>query len=272
MPRHAVADEIRRVVARLGGRPPTHHVDGPRANVASPADAARDVARAVAVAVDAEAMHSPPPGTGVLVATVPAVEARASSTHLPLAATGRLAMPPPARIGSTAAALPHAGTPAAVPVAVDAPGSATADLHVATPGLHSEARPFAASWRRVGPLPGRAAPRRRRTLPRVLFLARRRRIPAATVPRGRLAAAWATLLREHPHPQDSVAFVGLYGPLPLGAVVGARLEADGTTLTELRRVPIPGPRGDLVMAIHRPTGTVLRTAYPRGAERRGRLR
>ena len=247
-------------------------MDGPLARAASLTDAGRGTSRALAVAIDAEAMHSPPPGTGVLTAAASDVEARISETHLPLETTARLAMPPPARIGSAAAALPAAGPAGAVPLGLGTPASFTAELHVALPGLHSEARPLTAHRRRVGPLPGRASPRRYRALPRVLFLARRRRIRAAGVERGRLAGAWATLLREHAYPQDDVTFVGLYGPLPLGVVVGARLERDGTTLVELRRVAIPGPRGDVVMALYRPTGTVLRTAYPRGAERRGRLR
>lgn len=272
MSRHTLTNEIRRVVARLGGSPPVHAAPAPEVVVSRLETTAEREARPVPVAIDASLVEVERPGSSAAALTVPPLEARASDVARPFAPTAHRADPPPSASACRGVPLLEASAAAVPAVAVPAPPSSTVDIDTARASLRHGDRPFQAHRRTEPPLPARAAPRRFARPPRALCLVRRARTPATTIDRERLAGAWATLLREHPVAADDVAFVGMYGPLPLGALVGARVEREGSVLVELRPGGRPGPLGDLVMAIHHPTSRVLRTAYPRHRGPGGRLR
>jgi hypothetical protein len=67
--------------------------------------------------------------------------------------------------------------------------------------------------------------------------------------------------------------VGVYGPLPLGAVAGVGL-SPGSDCAEivLRMTRMPGPSGDLVLARDVRTGALLRALVPQNEPMRRRMR
>jgi hypothetical protein len=93
---------------------------------------------------------------------------------------------------------------------------------------------------------------------------RRSPVPWALLSRARLRAGWTTVAAEHAVPAASLRLVGVYGPLPLGAVAGVGLPP-GSDRAEvvLRMTRVPGPSGDLVLARDVRTGALLRALVPR---------
>lgn len=187
--------------------------------------------------------------------------------------------PGPPAVGTAVAVPPIAGRPrrAAPPV----PGaarrmavpSATARIHGVSAGLASRVdrvAPVAAAARGVSPPAPAAARRPAAGTPPALLRQRRERIPWPRLPRPRLAAAWERLLREHGVPAHDLRLVAVVGPLPLGAVRAAGLDADGRVVVALAPGPAPGPSGDLALARPAAGGRLLRSAVPYPAAPAGR--
>jgi hypothetical protein len=91
--------------------------------------------------------------------------------------------------------------------------------------------------------------------------ARRHRIPWHLLGRERLGAAWEAVQRDHGGALADLRLAGVYGPLPLGAVAAAALEADGRLGVVLagRR---PGRTGDVALARDMATGRLVRADVP----------
>lgn len=271
--RRTLAEDLKRVVASIGGVPatrsatdeaPVTHRPGFEGLAASRSGRERGF-------LDLGG----PDGTAALHPAAPPV-ADVSAIERPLTTRASLSdavsSPPPVRAVPVLAAPPaRGGRPAdalAAPgvhgerVRVAGPDDATVTLDVDAGPVH---RPpgFGDVAGHAVPVLARPGARRYRTLPRALLLVRRARTPAASLPKKRLATMWATLLREHPLPAEEVAFVGLYGPFPMELVAGARVGPDARIVVEMRRKVVKGRLGDILLAVHTPTGTLLRTMYPR---------
>jgi len=91
---------------------------------------------------------------------------------------------------------------------------------------------------------------------------RRARVPWTAIAPERLGRGWRRLLAEHPHPVDEMRLVGVWGPLPLARVARAVLGPDGRLSVVLVPGRTGGPRGDVLLARHLPTGRLLRTDDP----------
>ena len=196
------------------------------------------------------AVHAPDaPGAGAVAGVAPALGA-SIRTAAPPAATARGGL---ARLGAPA----HGGP--AEPLRGRAGRLA--------------ARPPGVVARAEGPLPARLARggTGRRADP--VRIQRRSPVPWALLSRERLRAGWTTVAAEHAVPAASLRLVGIYGPLPLGAVaaVGLPPESDRAEVV-LRITRMPGPSGDLVLARDVRTGALLRALVPRNRPvgRRGR--
>jgi hypothetical protein len=92
-----------------------------------------------------------------------------------------------------------------------------------------------------------------------LYLLHRSRVDWGLIGRDRLARGWARMLADHARPPADLRLVGVFGPLPLAAVAAVSLAQDGRLAVRLRRPPVPGPAGDVVLALHEPSGTLLRS-------------
>ena len=181
------------------------------------------------------------------------------------AATARRTAAAPATAARGGPAVP--GTRArAVPVP-----AASARAHGVAPDLAGRAvdpgpvRP-APSVRACGPLrrPGARATRIRPGSS--LLVLRRRPVPWAVLPRERLLAAWARLLRDHRALPDDLRLLGVYGPLPLDAVASVVLDPrDDEVLVTLRRTRAPGPSGDVALARDGTSHRLLQSRVPSGA-------
>jgi hypothetical protein len=90
---------------------------------------------------------------------------------------------------------------------------------------------------------------------------RRARVPWGALPRERLATAWDRVRAEAGPGAADLRLVGVFGPLPLGAVEDVVLEQDGRLAVTLARRP-PGPAGDLVLARHGERGALVRSDVP----------
>lgn len=271
--RHSVSTEIRRVVARLGGYPDAHGVGFPTVAVSRIEPDTEDHTHGVPVALQTSATEFQRPGANVVAIEAPRLEAHASPAHRPPTTEAHYAEPPPAIVGAHVADLISSpGLHDLSDAPIKAPDSATVHFDVDRIPLSSSARPFQTHALREEPLPRRASARLFRTLPHVFNVMYRERIPATTIPRQRLADAWNTLLREHPLPPDQITFVGFYGPVPLGAVTGARVTEGASLAVEVRRRPMVGPVGDIIVGFHKETRTVVRSAYPRRRGRPGAVR
>jgi hypothetical protein len=112
---------------------------------------------------------------------------------------------------------------------------------------------------RVPPLPSIVAVGTRPDPGGPLFLAHRERADWRLIGRERLARGWARVLRDHALPADDLRLIGVFGPLPLAAIAGVVLGADGRLGVRLARPRLPGPAGDVVLARHEPSGTLLRS-------------
>ena len=199
----------------------------------------------------------------------------------PLAVRVRAAEPP----HPSAAAVPPPGAGAGPPQAVGPPSARPASVAaLATTAVAGAERLAAAAAHRVAPAivaapgavpcrlgsSGRAGgvvrrPAARRGLLGAgsrLHLQRRARVPWNLLPRERLLAAWTRLLREHGAPPDELRLLGVYGPLPLGAVEGVVLRPDGRAELRLARRRARGPMGDVALARHVPTGHLVRSDVP----------
>lgn len=266
-PRRQVAVEIRKVVARLGGHPEVHGVAAPEVVVTRLGEDAERVVHAVPTQIDRVVIDAPLLGAGVEGLTIPPLEAEVDAALRPLEAIAHYAEPPPAITPSHRVPAIEPGAAQTVAHRVAAPDTHTVHYDVDRVDLHGVARPTAV--RRHEPsLPRRAGVRRYRTLPRSLFLLHRTRVPWEAVGRTHLATGWTALLREHAVVIDDLTPIGMYGPMRMGLVAGARVTGDGRLAVELRPKPIPGPRGDIFVALHRPTGRVLRSASARATRRR----
>jgi hypothetical protein len=272
-----LADDLRRVLGRLGG--------APAVNVVAPAGAPTHT-----VGLCAAAVAAPPLGLGVPAATVPPPGADLAATRPPApsaaprtlpvalaAGSGAVAVaPPPPRVraGGIGAVVRCGAVPPAPARAVvagvrpvRAPAVAGATVPVVRHLRVRAERPLPRAARAGGTAPPPAGP---------LLVARRRRAGWTGIDRGRLARAWGRMLADHGLPGDELTLIGLYGPVPLGLVAGVALEPDGRVALRLARARSTGPPGDVVLARHAPTGRLLRVdvaaAGPPGAPGTGRRR
>lgn len=262
MARRTVGEEIRRVVARLGGTPGTHAVDMPVPGVHGAAGP--DVAaRALRPGVAARAMRPDPPGArAVAVAVAPSPPRMRRAVHELHAAvrggTHPLGTP---RIRGT-----HGLRSPACRVVATRPGPARAHRAAVCRASGRGTRVTVATARARGevPLPRAANIRRPRAVPPALFVTRRHRAAWDAIERLRLAAGWRQVLVDHRLPAEQLELVGIYGPLPLGLVDGVLLEGDGRLAVTLARRAVSGPPGDVAIARHVPSGRLLRSALPHG--------
>lgn len=129
----------------------------------------------------------------------------------------------------------------------------------ATPHAHAHAVAVpGAGARRVRAL---ARPGVRRERPAALSVQRRARVPWHLLPRERLAAAWSGVQGAHRAAQAELHLVGVYGPVPLGAVEAVRLEPDGHLRVTLGRRRA-APSGDIALARHLPSQRLVRCDIP----------
>jgi hypothetical protein len=258
-----VGEELRRVLARLGGVPATHAVEAAHAGthpVALPAAAAASSVPAVGATAGAV----PAPGAAVAVLRPPTPRTTALRAAVrPAATPGRVAtaLPAPAaRTGRGAVVRTHAVAPAPARAGVRPVrpcGAAARAVVVALAGR--------AAVRAERPLPAGRAHRREALPGGPLFTVRRRRADWASLDRHRLAVAWGRMLADHGLPGDLLNLVGLYGPVPLGLLRGVALEPDGRVAMRLGRARSAGPPGDVVLARHTGDGRLLRVDVPRAA-------
>lgn len=139
----------------------------------------------------------------------------------------------------------------------------------AAPTAHRAATPTPPTRARAAPAPGTGAHRTRalappgvrRARPAALLTQRRARAPWHLLPRERLAAAWAGVQGAHRAAQADLHLVGVYGPVPLGAVEAVRLEPDGRLRVTLGRRRAE-PLGDIALARHLPSQRLVRCDVP----------
>jgi hypothetical protein len=155
-------------------------------------------------------------------------------------------------------------SPRAVEVTLSAEPGPSMELIGERPAVGGADSTIRATWGSVAVLPKGASHRARLRPGGVALSQRRRRVPWELIRRERLLAAWARILREHGLEADDVRLVGVFGPLPLGALFGAALDPDGErAVISLRRTRVPGPPGDLALARHVPSGRLVSAAIPR---------
>jgi hypothetical protein len=229
---------VRRLIARIGASSTARNAPAPVARVH-----ATEPPRPAAAAV-------PPPGAEAGPARAvgpPAARPEAVAALATAAVAGAQRLAPVAAHGVAAAIV---AAPGAVACGLGTPGRAGGVVR----------RPAA----RRGPLG--AGSRLHRQL--------RARVPWNLLPRERLLAAWTRLLREHGVAPGELRLLGVYGPLPLGAVEGVVLRPDGRAEVRLARRRARGPTGDVALARHVPTGRLVRSDVPEpGRSRvRGSLR
>jgi len=259
--RRALGEDLRRLVARLGGAPEVHGVAEDVPAVRRPAPPAV-AALAPPVAAAPVAHGLTPPGAALVARchTGPAAVGRVAavawdpSAHRVAAPPARARVRAPGRLAAPGARPLAAPSPVARARPVGALGAAART---------AAARLAAARARAVPPLPARAVLRTPRTPPAALRVARRARVPWAGIAPERLGRGWRRVLREHAHPAGDMRLVGVWGPLPLARVAGAVLEADGRLAVTLVPGRPGGPRGDVLLARHVPTGRLLRSDVPR---------
>jgi len=256
--RRTVAEEIRRVVARLGGTPATREVPPPEAEIhAPPLCVAEAAALALEIGVGTGTVAGPTADPRRFAPAITAVEASGPSTLLR------------ARVSEERPAI------AAPAVRGRAPGIVARAREGALGGLR--ARPSAVALCDARPRPGPAGLGERvrvgavPSLPPLvalggpprpdgpLYLSYRARVDWGLIGRERLARGWARMLGDHARPPEDLRLVGVFGPLPLAAVAAVSLAADGRLAIRLRRPQLPGRAGDVVLALHEPSGTLLRS-------------
>lgn len=258
MARRTVAEELRRVLARLGGTPAIREVPEPDVPVhRTELCAARAAPLTVAIAAATGRVGGPeavPRSAGVAIA---ATEGRGVAAVLaagPVRVAGVRPDPPAVRAGSLAAVLGvHAGRASDLTTGARAVRLCAAEARPAHRPLDRVAHG------RVGPLPPLVAVGARPSPDGPLMLARRRRVDWGLIDRARLARDWARVLRDHGHPAEDVQLVGVFGPVALAAVGSVALTADGRLAVRLVRPRLPGPAGDVVIARHGPSGALLRS-------------
>ncbi len=257
MARRTVAEELRRVLARLGGTPAAREVPPPAVQVHAPAlCVALTTPLTLGIAADAGVVPGPSAIGRRLDPEVVATEGRGLATIL--RAHGRDAAvrttPPEVRRGALSAVLRvHDGGPAGITAIASAVGLCAARA-LAGPRPLGDCVPG-----HVAPLPPIVAVGARPHPEGPLFLVHRDRVDWGLIGRERLARGWARVLRDHAVPADDLRLLGVFGPLPLAAVAGVVLGADGRLGVRMVRPRLPGPAGDVVLARHEPSGTLLRT-------------
>lgn len=233
-------DELRRILARIG------------------TDTA---ARRVDAAIPAAVRHPAEPA--VAVSTVPPV-GRYATTHaaaVPSVRTSggaaRMAVRPARTAavgGGWTAAVHDAPTPDLRPARVAPITTATVAARTAAGATPPTATVRAAESRAGGRIgtetTGTAAVRCMRRTP----------VAWQHISPDRLRAAWQAILVEHGHPGADLELVGVYGPLPVDAVMSVALAADRRAVIGLSGDARRGGAGDLALARHKPTGRLLRSA------------
>lgn len=261
MARRTVGEEIRRVVARLGGTPAAH-------GVALPAPAVHDGrppgtrAHPLRPGVPAHAVAPEPPGARIRATSLDLPEARprhgAHRIHATPRATGRPLIPP-RTAGVRPLPVPSCHAVASRPL----PGRVRPVAVCHARPRRAAVVPSRVTFRVQRPLPRVAALHRPRPVPDRLFVSRRRRVAWDAIDRVRLASAWRRILLDHRLPAEELELVGVYGPLPLGLVEGVMLETDGRLALRLARRALAAPFGDMAIARHVPSGRLLQSAHPR---------
>ncbi len=86
--------------------------------------------------------------------------------------------------------------------------------------------------------------------------------------RARLAAAWGAVQRAEGPGDEGLRLVGVFGPLPVGALEAVALEPDGRIAVRLAPGARPGGLGDVALA-RAGDGRLVRCDLPYPAEGRG---
>lgn len=258
MGRRTVGEELRRVLAKLGGTPRTREVPRPSVAVHAPGLCVAH-AGALSLGIDARTgrVEGPVAALRAAVVEVAAAEGRGLTTILrpgPLRAADVRRDPPRVRRGALSAVLRvHDGRPAVRSTAARSVALCTADAH------HAHRPLGGATAGRVPPLPPIVALGARPRPDGPLLLAHRTRVDWGLMDRMRLARDWGRVLRDHRFPAEELQLIGVFGPIALAAVASVAMGADGRLAVRLARPRLPGPAGDVVIARHEPTGALLRT-------------
>jgi hypothetical protein len=183
----------------------------------------------------------------------PAATVHAAGAPRPAVATPAIGFEPDARC----AAAPGTRAVAVAPPPL-APVPRAATVVLGAPVARGDAAGAATSARRCAPVARAGA---RSGVPDAARLGRRARTPWHLLGRERLAAAWEAVQRDHGGGLADLRLLGVYGPLPLGAVTAAALDPDGRLRVVLggRR---PGRTGDVALARDAATGRLVRADAP----------
>ena len=176
------------------------------------------------------------------------------STRPGAAARGRRAGDRPRPAARRAAAPRDARRSRSLPPPLAPVPRAAAAAALGAPVARAGAPAPATAARRCAPSPGPCA-RRRRPGRRPARAQRRRARRGTCSARDRLAAAWEAVQRDHGGGLADLRLLGVFGPLPLGAVSAAALEPDGRL-----RVTLGRPRGPAGRATWRSRATPRRAA------------
>lgn len=183
----------------------------------------------------------------------PVATVHAAGVRRPAVAAPAVGLEPDAR---------RAAAPATRAVAVAPPPLApvprAATVALGAPVARAGAAGVATAARRSALVAGAGA---RRGVPDAARLGRRARTPWHLLGRERLSAAWEAVQRDHGGGLADLRLLGVFGPLPLGAVSAAALDPDGRLRVTLggRR---PGRTGDVALARDAATGRLVRADVP----------
>jgi hypothetical protein len=183
----------------------------------------------------------------------PAATVHAAGVPRPAVAAPAVGLAPAAR---RAAAPATRAVAVAAPPLTPVPRAAAAAL--GAPVARGGAAAPATTARRCAPVGSAGA---RRGMPDAVRVGRRGRVPWHLLGRERLARAWGAVQRDHGGGLADLRLLGVFGPLPLGAVTAAALEPDGRLRVVLggRR---PGRTGDVALAREAATGRLVRADVP----------
>ncbi|MGD9571908.1 MAG: hypothetical protein AB7V62_08500 [Thermoleophilia bacterium] len=208
-------EDVRRALAGIGAGGTARAVPPPRAAARAPERPA--VAARAATAPGAPVRHVGPPALAV---------ARGSGPPAPPQV--RSAAPVPAAAGA------HSGPPPLTPSPARGSGA---------PGTAPHGGVLLRPARR-----GLGARRPAAGLAAALRTQRRERVAWTHLSRARLAAAWEAVQRAGGPGEADLRLVGVYGPLPVGALEAVALEPDGRIAVRLAATPRAGAPGDVALA------------------------
>ncbi|MCB9010620.1 MAG: hypothetical protein H6531_02175 [Actinobacteria bacterium] len=259
---HGVTDDLRRVLARLGGLPAVHTPGTPEVAVHAPEMVRGTVAPPVVDFTSNTHTH-PRPSTSAIgdgIARFSASVRRRHDTPSTEARTPRLDLEAPAaHLGDPGVAAPARR----VPLGAWSPDLGRLEVCATTahaPPCLIDPWPAAGA---VPPLPRISLGRHQARADGPVFALTLRRQAWDSLSRARLAVAWQRVVADHGFPGEELQLHGLFGPVPFHAVGAVALRGDGRLLVRVQPSRRVGPVGDVVLARHQPTGQLLRSDVAR---------